>query len=195
MSTVKPSFADATNKREDLLDDERRQTGLEVRPRGAHLRLRHERTADRDHLLLAARKRAGELAAALEKARKQRVDPLAAFRVMAARLREEGADAQILLDRQLGEEPPVLGNMGDAGLDDAMRRQACERAPLEGKLPRGGAQHPGNDAHQRGFAGTVRPDDADRLAGGDLERNIEQGAKGAVAGADASQAQHRPSLR
>ena len=53
--------ADAAHELEDLLDDERREArrGLVHQQ---HLRLRHQRAADRAHLLLAARQRAGELA-------------------------------------------------------------------------------------------------------------------------------------
>src|ERR1700674_2003777 len=182
--------ADATDEIEHLLDDQ----GGETCGRLVHqqeFRARHQGAADGDHLLLAARQGAGELARALREPREQVIDPGESLREQPARLRDEGADAQIVLDGELGKQPAVFRHMRDAALDDAMRRQAGERRALEGQRPGGRRDQPGNDPHQRGLAGAVRPDHADRLAGRDLERDVEQGTERAVAGGDRGKRQHR----
>src|SRR6185295_14673723 len=101
-----------------------------------------------------------------------------------------GADAKILLDGELREEAAILRHLGDAGLEDAVRRKPHEVPPIERDLARGGAQQARDHPHQRRLAGAVRADDADRLACGDLERDVEQRLKGSVARADTFEAQH-----
>ncbi len=59
--------------------------------------------------------------------RKQIVDPGELLGELRARRRDEGADAQIVLDGEPRKQPAVLRHMRDALLDDAMRRQAGER--------------------------------------------------------------------
>src|ERR1700751_3595165 len=48
-----------------------------------------------------------------------------------SRLRNEGADAQVVLDGEAREQAPVLRHVGDAALDDAMGGEAVERAAVE----------------------------------------------------------------
>src|SRR5712692_6187323 len=69
-----PFGADAANELEHLMDEERRQPGGRL-IHEQELGTRHQRAADRAHLLLAARERAGELVAAFLETREEVVDP------------------------------------------------------------------------------------------------------------------------
>ena len=123
--------ADARHKFEHLLHNERRQACRRL-VHQQHLRFRHQRAPDRAHLLLAARHGAGRLQAAVLQPGKQMIDVVELLGEAGARGRDEGADTQILLDRQLWKQPAVFRHMRDAMLDDVMRRLAADRLPLEG---------------------------------------------------------------
>src|SRR4249919_1520330 len=91
---------------EDLPDDERRQ------PEGRLVeeqepRPQHERAGNREHLLLAARERAGLLLAPLREPGKVAADALVALVEPAAA--EMRAETQVLVDRELAEDAPALG--------------------------------------------------------------------------------------
>ena len=137
-----PLGADLADEIEHLLHHERREPGRRL-VHQQHLRLRHQRAADRAHLLLAARHGAGRLRAAVLQPRKEAVDLVELLGEARARRRDEGADAQILLDRQPRKQPAVLRHMGDAVLDDvdapAGRRSPALRASslpwLIGSMP------------------------------------------------------------
>ena len=101
-----------------------------------------------------------------------------------ARLWDEGADAQIVLDREPGKQPPVLGHVRDAELDDAMRRKVTDRTAIEHHRAAAQRHQPGNDAHQCGLAGTIWADHAYRLTLRHLERHVEQSAERTVASRD-----------
>jgi hypothetical protein len=113
------------------------------------------------------------------------------LRRSAKRRRDEGADAEVFLDREFRKQAAVLRHMGDAVLDDAMRRHAADGAARECQLARKRRDEPGDDAKERGLAGAVRPDHADRLAGVDRERDIRQRPERAIAGRDCPKRQHR----
>src|SRR5881396_325020 len=74
---------------------------------------RHQRATDGDHLLLAARERTHELAAALAQDREDRVDLLQSLHAAGVGMRRERAEVEMLLDRHRGEEPPAFGDHGD----------------------------------------------------------------------------------
>ena len=68
--------------------------------------------------------RAGELVAALAQAREQLVDERrAAARNFGPRRRHEAAHLEVVLDGHAREQPPVLRDVGDAELDDPVRRR------------------------------------------------------------------------
>ena len=64
-------------------------------------------------------------------------------------------------------------------------------APSMPMAPSRGPDQTGDHAHQRGLAGAVGTDDADRLAGVDLQRHAEQRLERSVAGVDVAQRQHQ----
>src|SRR5207244_10478910 len=88
---------------EDLLDDLRGKPHRRLVEQD-HLRPRHQRAADRAHLLLAARRIAGKGIAALGEAREIAVDLVeVAVDGSMAVTAGEGAGAQVLLDGEMGE--------------------------------------------------------------------------------------------
>src|SRR5439155_26980027 len=75
----------------------------------------HERAADGEHLLLAAREGAPELMLALGEPREERVDALEVLGQLAGGrlLAREGSHGQVLPHRHAGEDPPRLGDERD----------------------------------------------------------------------------------
>ena len=74
---------------------------------------------------------------------------------------------------QRGVEPSVLAP-GEIGMKaDAQADQRRDRA-FDADAPLGRQRHAGEQAHQRGLAGAVAADHADRLAGADRQRQVAQ---------------------
>ena len=88
-------------------------------------RPRHERARDREHLLLAARERAGALLAALAQAREQLEHALAVRCDPGAVLAQVGAELEVLLDREVRED---LRPSGDCEIAEAARSRAAAAA-------------------------------------------------------------------
>ena len=112
---------------EDLLDDDRReakaQLVAEEKPR-----VRHQRPADRDHLLLAARERRAALVAPLGEHRKEREDRVEVPRAGTADL---SADDEVFHDGERGKEAPTLRHQGDAAADELWRAETADRLIVE----------------------------------------------------------------
>ena len=127
-------------------------------------RLRHQRTADREHLLLAAGERAGRLLELLAQHREE-VEHLLQ-RLRAARLRgaAEAAELQVLLHRHFGKEPAAFGHEGDAGLAVAMRRQARDVGAVDVQAAARDPVQSGKRVDERALAGAVRAEQDDDLA-------------------------------
>src|SRR5690606_30633279 len=87
---------------------------------------RHQGAGDRQHLLLAPRHGRGTLATTLGKAREHVEYALPAARLAIARPRGQGAEAEVLVDRQFAEQATSLGYQRDTTLDEPVRRQADE---------------------------------------------------------------------
>ena len=111
----------------------------------------HQRPGDRQHLLLAAGEQPGALARALAQQRKQLEHPLPR-RSARPRRRREAAGAQVLLDREVGEDLAALRHLDHAGPDHGRRihpvqpaaaelhRTGVDPSPVETKRPRDRAQ-------------------------------------------------------
>ena len=110
--------ADGAEPRIDVADDDRRQAERQLVAQ-QEARVRHQRAADRRHLLLPARERRGRHGAALGQHGKELVDAGERPRAAAAAI---AADQQILLDREAREELAPLRHHGDAAADDLVRR-------------------------------------------------------------------------
>jgi len=78
---------------------------------------------ERNHLLLPAGHAACELLTPLGESRERLVAEQQVLGDLAARGRAEGAEQQVLLDRELREEPPAFRHERDAEIDDLLRRE------------------------------------------------------------------------
>ena len=90
-------------------------------------RPREQGARDREHLLLTAREGARILTESLSQPRKERESALAVLgdpRRIAAR---EGSDLEVLVHRQVGEDPAALGRVRDPEPHDLVRREGGER--------------------------------------------------------------------
>src|SRR5437899_8315780 len=143
---------DAGDDLEHLIDDLGRQTERRLveqqEPRHGH-----QRTPDRDHLLLTARERAGQRAPALAQDWKRRVDSLEALSPSLARRRRVAADLEVFFHRHRREEPATLGNEREAVPAELMRRHRRQLASVETDRARAGRQKAGDRVDERGLAG------------------------------------------
>jgi hypothetical protein len=97
------------------------------------------------------------------------------------RIREVGADeVDDLADPQRRRQPGLL--RGDAERQPAPGVAGVAAAQLD--PPRGGPAQPGEQVDQRRLAGTVRTEQADQLAGADVDADVVDGQDVAVSAAD-----------
>ena len=159
-----PSATIGRQPRIDVADDDRREPEADLVAQ-QEVRVRHQRAADGDHLLLAAGERRAGLVAALGQHREQLVDALQAPRPGPPQL---AADQQVLLDRQRGKQPPAFRHQRDAARHDVMRGQVADRLAVEddGVAARR-ASAPAMHLSSVDLAGAVGADHGDHLACGD----------------------------
>ncbi len=134
--------------RTELFDNDRRQP-LQRLIEQEQLRVEHQRPSDRQHLLLASGELIAEVFAAGLQARKQRVDP------GQVPLAGKRGDRQVLLDRQRGEDFPLLGDPSEPGPGAAVGGHSLQvlPAPEDGSPVEPGMPH---DRQQQGaFADPV----------------------------------------
>src|SRR5262249_46475817 len=145
---------------------------------------------DREHLLLTARERAGELAAALAQPREQREHLVHARGERRAVAPDERAHLEILVHGQGREELPTFRNPRHPELVDAMRRHAVNGPALE--LDRAARFDEAEDRLDRArLAGAVGAEDGADLARGHLERDAADRGHGAVADLEILHAQQQ----
>ena len=156
-----------------------------------HPRVRDERPADGDGLLLAAGHLRGLLAAAFLHPGEQVVDLLDGPRT---RTREGRADLQVLLERQRREQAAALGHHHDARGGPLLGPQAGHVLAVVDDRPLGGVVQPGDRAQQRRLAGAVRADDRVDLTGEHPQRDPGQGTQLAVVHDEVAHVQQRCAL-
>src|SRR5215467_984228 len=140
---------DAPDQREQLLDQQRREAERWL-VEDEQFRLGHQPAADRQHLLLAARERAGALRPPLGEPRKDRKYPLAvALPPYAAP--PVAAEIEIFLDRQVGKDTAPLGHVDEPARNDRRWLLALDGAICEADGAVCGAQHTGDRAVERGL--------------------------------------------
>ena len=134
---------DGADDREHLVHDRRGEPerGLvqQQQPRA-----RHQRAADRHHLLLAAGERARGLAAPLGEDREELVHARQRGLARAPRLAAVAAHLEVLLHRHAGEEPPPLGDERDPVAAHQVRRHRAEVDAAEPELAAARPQEPGD---------------------------------------------------
>src|SRR5215469_15678485 len=180
----------------DVLDD--LEVLLHERGRQAHRRLVHQQQpraghqgpAHRDHLLLAAGQRARELVAALEQAREQCVHPLEVVIQFLAAAKHR-AKLEVLPDRHLPEEPPVLRHDRDPAGDPLWHRPARHVRAVDQHLSRAWPDD-AQDRLERGrLAGGVAAEQADQFPLADVQRDSLKDPYLRVVRGDVVQAQQR----
>src|SRR3546814_10680145 len=103
------------------------------------------RSAESDHLALAAGKAAGRLAPLLDQVGEQPVDPLQ--RLVDRAAAPEGAHLQVLLDGHFAEHVVDLGPVTNSAAHDAVRRPAGDVPVVEADLPAAQSAQPEHGLH------------------------------------------------
>ena len=181
-----PSPLMPRDQREHLLDQQRREAERGL-VEDQQLRLGHQAAPDGQHLLLAARQRAG----ALRHAARAGAGRCANTRSqIAARLRPAAAIAaeiEIFAHAHVREDAAAFRHMDQA----ARRRSPAGVAPVDALRRRSGSspaprpQHAGDRAVERRLAGAVGAEHGDDLARADREVDAAQDLGRAIAGAQA----------
>src|SRR5262245_3124395 len=172
-----------------LLDDDRRQAfGRLVEQQQA--RIGGERTADRQHLLLAARQRAAALPPPLAQAREEIEYTFEGPGSRPSHGRE------VLLDAQRAEDVALLRHPTDAERRPRLGRQGGDLAARQRNRAGEATSHPDQAVDQGRLAHTVAAEHGQRLALAQAERHLGQHYGAAVAGreiVDGEQVSHRGS--
>src|SRR5580700_6822143 len=171
----------------DILDDRRLDAfGRLVEQKEP--RPHHQRAADGELLLLAARKIAAAPAQHGFEHREQRKHVVGHAALIARQRRKTGA--QIFLDREQRKDFAALRHIGDAAPRPLRRFQRGDVAAFPGD---GAAAHrllAGQSIEQAGLADAVAPEHAGDLARLRLERHRPQRLRGAVVEIDGLRVQH-----
>ena len=152
-----------------------------------HFRVRGQRPADRQHLLLAAGELVAEIAPPLLQARKHLVDPLHRPR---PRLRHRG---HVLFHGERAEDVALLRHPADPGPRALVGAQRGDVGAAERQRPAEAAGDADDGVDQRGLAGAVAPEQRQHLPLRQGQRHLGQHHRLAVAGAqalDAKQVSH-----
>ena len=180
----RPLLVDLDDDLEDPVDQDRRESHrrlVEQQQPGP----RHQGAADRAHLLLAARERAGLLRLALLEPREQAVRAIEVLGDAVGVRALVGAELEVLAHGHAREQAPALGALRDAELDDVVRRTAGDVVAREGDLPRPWRDDPVDRAQRGRLARAVRADQRDDLAVVHLERDALERLDAAVGRAQA----------
>ena len=111
----------------ELADDERRQAHRQLVDE-EHGRVGAEAAGQGEHLLLAARQRAGQLRAGAPAAGEQREGHLASRSSDAP---HDGGDDEVVGDAEVREDRPALADVADADAGELVGRGAVEVAALD----------------------------------------------------------------
>jgi hypothetical protein len=123
-----------------------------------------ERAPDRHHLLLPARQAGGvAVEVRLEQREHLQGTPLGGLLFGLRLPRAQRGQPEVLPDGQAGEHPPVLRDVADAELGDALGRQPDEVLALAPDVPAAHGHQPHDRLHGRGLAGAVAPEQRDQL--------------------------------
>ena len=148
---------------------------------------------DRQHLLLAARKRGPHLAPPFGQPRKALVDlvELRARRGPAACRTLHLTEAQVLLDGEAGKDAPVLRHQPDPAPADPVGAHATQALAFEQDLAAGGRHPPGDGLDHRGLAHAVAAEQPDHLALADAQVDALQHVAQAIVRVNALEFQHQ----
>ena len=148
------------------------------------LRLRHQRSAHRDHLLFAAGHRSCELVAALVEKREQLVDTFE-LRLQVGLGAQVGAHLEVLEHGHRPEQPPVLGHDRETALDPVSSRHLRHVLACETNRASARTDDPEDRLQRRRLARRVAAEQADELALVDDEILVLEDVDLPVVGVDA----------
>ena len=180
---------DVGDDRERLLDERGRETQRRLVEENES-RAGHERAADREHLLLAAREGARGLTPPLGEDRKVGAHALEVTHDLRAVSSHVRPHREVLFDREVRKDASPLRTVGDAGLEHIGGLEAADHAVLEKDAPRGRAEEAGDRAERGRFAGAVGPDETHELAPADLQIEAAQRLDRPVPGAQPLKPEH-----
>src|SRR5262249_30941069 len=106
---------------------------------------------------------------------------LEGFRARVLALAVEAGEHHVLENREPAKWPGNLEGAPDAQVDDSMRRQPGDLVALETDRAAVGREGPREHVEDRALAGAVGPDEAEDLAGLDVERDVGDGGEAAEA--------------
>ena len=171
--------------REHLFDEARRKPHRRL-VQQQHLRLKHQRARHRQHLLFAARQRAGQLIAPLAQPRKQIIHPvdIALHVALGARTGQpcKRAEHEVVRHRQRWKHAAAFRRMRDAVFHDFVRGHPGNVLAAKHHAAALGLDHPGQRPQRGGLASPVRTDQRDELPLRNLHRNALQHLNFAVSG-------------
>ena len=138
---------------------------------------RHECAADGQHLLLPAGQVAGDELGPLLQVGEQAVDPVQTL--VEALVVRVGAEAEVLLDRQFGEDPSALEGLADSLAHDLGGGKVVNGLAVEGDLALGDlpilhVEDAADGAQRGGLAGAVGAEERHDLPVGDLQGDTTQ---------------------
>src|SRR5574341_383645 len=141
----------------------------------------HERPADGDHLLLAARERSGLLSPPLAQDREERVDALEALPDPGAVSLDIGAHLEVLEDGHLRQHDAPLRHIGKPARQNLVGAEARDVLAVEHDAPARGPDEAHDGLEGGGLARAVGTDDADHLARAHLDGDVVEDGHLAVA--------------
>ena len=156
-------LVDLRDDLEDLLDELRRETHRRL-VKQQEARLRHQRPADREHLLLTTGHRAALLGPPFRETRKQRKHPVEVRGHGAAVFAAEGSHVEILHHGHAGEDPATFRRLRNTASHPDVRLHLRDVVALEGDRSAVRIEQPGNRLHRGGLARTVGTDERNDLA-------------------------------
>src|SRR5579883_507436 len=173
---------------EHLLYQKRRQAERRL-IEDEQLRLAHHAAADCQHLLLAARQRAGVLRPALLQAGEDGDDVVEVL-LPAGAATAVAAELEVLANRQVGEDAPAFRDLDEARLDDAGRAGTGDIDTVEVDPAAERTIEAAEIVVERRLAGAVAAQQRHDLAGADAEIDAAQDLDWAIARAQALHVKH-----
>ncbi len=170
-----------------LLDDDRGEPHRQL-VEEQQRRIDGETAGEREHLLLTARERAGELAAPLAEPRELPVGPLLDVIHVDAGV---GRHAQVLADREVRKDPAPLGDRAHAEPGQRVGIRSVDMAPGDVDAPRRRRHLPAGDLESGRLAATVRTEQCDHRSLGHDEVDAVEHLDTAVRSLHALQLEHR----
>src|SRR2546428_1600806 len=181
-----PLGLETADRRHDLGDDLGRQAfGRLVHQE--HPRVRHQRAADREHLLLAAGERRGDLLMPLPQPREQARHSIERPQQWQASARLPGSHAQILSNRQAAKHAAPLRHERHALRGDELGGASGDRAAVDRDLAVARREQADGDVHRGGLAGPVAAEQAEQPARAQAQGHAVQHVAIAVEGVDLAQ--------